>query len=205
MERADVSLSWYVGSPRQVLVLYSDRRHSRAIRFLRDPGNATKYHIDSKRIVVIGHSLGGFLAGYAASRDPAITAVAMIAAVNVGRINADPKERVLRLKRWEAQLHPVRGTTASELFSEAGRHTQDWDYMNWAAALQSRPVLLVAADDQNYRDMEALAEALVRKHSADLNRVHVVTDHSFSDRRIALQHIVVEWLNKIIAGAKRER
>ena len=52
-------------------------------------------------LVVIGHSLGGFLAGYEASHDSGITAVAMISAVNLGKLNADPKEREARLKRWE--------------------------------------------------------------------------------------------------------
>ena len=92
---------------------------SEAVRFLREQANAAKYRIDPKRLVVIGHSFGGFLAGYEASHDQGITAVAMIAAVNLGKINADPKERESRLRRWAAQLHPVPGTNAAELFAEA--------------------------------------------------------------------------------------
>jgi len=57
--------------------------------------------------------------------------------VNLGKINADPKEREARLKRWETQLHPVRGTTAAELFAEAERHAKDWDYVQWAEALRT--------------------------------------------------------------------
>jgi len=168
-----------------------------AVRFLRDPTNASKYHSDPKRLVVVGHSVGGFLAGYEASHDPDITAVAIIAAANVGRINVDPKERAARLKRWEAQLHPVRGSNAPELFAEAQRHEKDWDYVQWAEALRTRPVLLVEADDQNHVEMEALAAALRQKGTVALDKVAVETDHSFSDHRIALQSIVVEWLEKL--------
>ena len=168
-----------------------------AVRFLRDPANAAKYRSDPQRLVVVGHSLGGFLAGYEASHDPDITAVAMIAAVNLGRVNADPKEREARLKRWETQLHPIRGASAPELFAEAERHTKDWDYVQWADALRARPVLLVEADDQNHADMEALAGALRQKSAVALNQVAVATDHGFSDHRIALQTIVVEWLEKV--------
>ena len=50
----------------------------------------------------------------------------------------------------------MRGATASELFTEAERHGKDWDYVQWADALRGRPVLLVAADDQNHTDMDAL-------------------------------------------------
>lgn len=168
-----------------------------AVRFLRDPANAAKCRIDPQRLVVIGHSFGGFLAGYEASHDPNIAAVAMISAVNLGKVNADPKEREVRLKRWETQLHPVRGVTASELFGEAEQHAKDWNYVQWATALHARPVLLVEADDQNRADMEALAAALQQAGSHALDHRAVATDHSFSDHRIALQAIVVEWLEKL--------
>lgn len=168
-----------------------------AVRFLRDPTNAAKYRIDPKWLVVIGHSFGGFVAGYEGSHDPNIRAIAMIAAVNLGRINADPKERKSRLKRWEAQLHPVRGATAAELFAEAERHTKDWDYVQWADTMRTRPVLLIEADDQNHSDMEALAEALRQKGAVALQHTAVPTDHSFSDRRIELQSIVVQWLETL--------
>lgn len=168
-----------------------------AMRFLRDPANAAKYRMDSQRLVVIGHSFGGFLAGYEASHDPDVAGVAMIAAVNLGKINADPKQREIRIRRWETQLHPVRGVTASELFTEAEQHVREWDYVQWAGALGTHPVLLVEADDQNRGDMEALAAALRQKSPPAFDHAVVATDHSFSDHRIALQAIVVEWLEKL--------
>jgi uncharacterized protein len=165
-----------------------------AVRFLRQPANAAKFRIDPQRLVVIGHSFGGFLAGYQAGHDPEIRAVAMISAVNLGKINADPKEREARLKRWETQLHPVRGATAADLFAEAERHAKEWDYVQWAKALETRPVLLVEADDQNQTDMKALAAALRQKESVALEEKALASDHSFSDQRIALQSIVINWL-----------
>ena len=121
----------------------------------------------------------------------------MISAVNFGTINTDAKERESRLEGWKSQLHPVRGVTASELFAEAERHAKDWDYVQWAEALRGLPVLLVAANDQNHDDMEALAAAIPRKGSVTLEHTTVQTDHSFSDHRIALQTIVIGWLDKL--------
>ena len=69
--------------------------------------------------------------------------------------------------------------------------------MQWAEALRTRPVLLVEADDQNHRDMEALGAALRQKGANTLEEKPVATDHSFSDHRIALQTIVIEWLRKL--------
>jgi pimeloyl-ACP methyl ester carboxylesterase len=176
-----------------------------AVRFLRDPAVVTKYHLDPQRLVVIGHSFGGFLAGYVGSHDPNIGAVAIISAVNLGKINADPKERETRLKRWQTQLHPVHGATAAELFAEAERHADDWDYVRWADSLRKRQVLLVEADDQNHGDMEALASALRQKGASALEHTAVATDHSFSDHRIELQAIVVRWLEKLKSSGAADK
>jgi pimeloyl-ACP methyl ester carboxylesterase len=167
------------------------------VRFLRDPANVATYRIDPRRLVIIGHSFGGFLAGYEGSRDPDISAIGIISATNLGKINFDPKERDTRLKRWQTQLHPVHGATASDLFREAERHAKEWDYVQWADALRTRPLLLVEADDQNHMDMEALASALRQKGSSRLEQKAVATDHSFSDHRIALQTIVIDWLQQL--------
>jgi hypothetical protein len=113
-----------------------------------------------------------------------------------GNFNFDPKERDTRLKRWQTQLHPVHGATASDLFAEAERHAKAWDYVQWANALRTRPVLLVEADDQNHTDMEALASALRQKLAARLQQKVVATDHGFSGHRIALKTIVINWLQQ---------
>jgi uncharacterized protein len=167
------------------------------VRFLRDPANVATYRIDPRRLVIIGHSFGGFLAGYEGSHDPDISAIGIISATNLGKINVDPKERDTRLKRWQTQLHPVHGANASDFFAEAERHAKEWDYVQWADQLRTRPLLLVEADDQNHGDMEALASALRQKGSAHLEQKAVATDHSFSDHRIALQTIVIDWLHKL--------
>jgi pimeloyl-ACP methyl ester carboxylesterase len=183
-----------VGHLGSVLPVSAIEDVAEVVRFLRDPANAVKYRIDPQSLVVIGHSFGGFLAGYEAGHDRDIRAVAMISAVNLGKINANANEREARLKRWETQLHPLRGSNASELFAEAERHAKDWDYVQWVEALRGRPVLLVVADDQNHADMEALAAGIRQKGSVALEDKAVETDHSFSDHRIALQSIVVRWL-----------
>ena len=175
-----------------------------AVRFLRDAATATKYRIDPRRVVLIGHSFGGFLAAYEGSRNLDLAGIALISAVNLGTLNADPKEREIRLKRWSTQLHPVRGVTASELFAQAARHANDWDYVRWAGVLRDRALLIVTANDQNRTDMDALATALRKNRSAALQHAAVETDHSFSDRRIALQTIILGWLESLPKKSRRK-
>jgi hypothetical protein len=88
------------------------------------------------------------------------------------------------------------------LFAEADRHAEEWDYVRWAGALRHRPVLIVTADDQNRTDMDALAAALRKNGSVSLQHAALETDHSFSDRRIALQAIVLRWLETLKPTAR---
>src|SRR5277367_7107906 len=49
-----------------------------AIVFLRDPANAKKYRIDSRRIVEAGHSMGGLIAAHSGANDKAIIGAVLI-------------------------------------------------------------------------------------------------------------------------------
>jgi uncharacterized protein len=53
------------------------------LAFLRDPGYAAELRTDPKRIVLVGHSTGGFLATYAAAHDSSILALAIISAAHL--------------------------------------------------------------------------------------------------------------------------
>ncbi len=68
---------------------------------------------------------------------------------------------------------------------------------NRVGGLRARPILLVEADDQNRADMEALARALREQGASALTHAALATDHGFSDCRIALQAIVIDWLEKL--------
>src|SRR5947209_6310275 len=52
--------------------------------FLREPENGKKYRIDQNRIVLIGHSMGGFVAAYATAHDPKVYGAALISPQNLG-------------------------------------------------------------------------------------------------------------------------
>ena len=53
--------------------------------------------------------------------------------------------------------------------------------------------------------MEALSGALQQKGAVALSHVAVATDHTFSDHRIALQTIVIEWLETLKRRALSEK
>lgn len=167
-----------------------------AASFLR--GAAAKYHIAPGRIFVAGHSMGGYLAASAAAHDPAIAGLVMISAWDIGVDGnkfRDPAVRAAALKdEYRDDVIPLAGTSADRLMDEAMTHVQELEFVNFAAALRTRPVLLISAEDGSQADSHRLAMAL--KGGGRVTEVHMQTDHPYSDHRIALESAVVAWLAK---------
>jgi pimeloyl-ACP methyl ester carboxylesterase len=164
-----------------------------SMQFLRDAENAKKYRMDPKKIVLIGHSMGGFMAACAAARDPEIAGLAMIAAWNIGATMTGPRE-THRIDAIPAASSRLPGTTPAGLQAEAEANAAKWNYLDYAEALKNRPVLILEAHDRNLSYNKDMKAALQRAGSTRVTEIYMDTDHSFSDHRIALQAAVLEWL-----------
>jgi pimeloyl-ACP methyl ester carboxylesterase len=166
-----------------------------AIEYARSPEVTKKFHIDPKRIVLIGHSMGGFMAAYAGSRDPRILGVGMLAAWNIGADGSiTPEEKKKRIAGMEEERGPLHGCTAEGLMDEIVKHAPEWDYTKYAPSLKSRSVLIISTNDELRRANEAMDAALQKAGSSQTKYLHIETDHAFSAKRIALQTAVLEWL-----------
>jgi uncharacterized protein len=170
-----------------------------SIDFLRDPENVKKFHIDPAHIVLIGHSMGGFVAAYATAHEPNVFAVALISAANLGPASARQRSENAHefADRWSDNASRLAGTTSDELMGEVNRHTVDWDYMKYISQLKDRPVMVLEADDRNTADNKELAENLRKAGDTKVTEEHMHTDHPFSDHRIAMQATIVNWLESI--------
>ena len=167
-----------------------------AIAFLRDPGNAEKFRTDPHRIVLIGHSMGGFMAVNAAAHDPDITALCMISAWNIGAEMREPMNQ-RRKDLFDGASSRLAGTTPQGLLDEARANMAHWDYVDWAPLLKSRPVLVVESHDGTVADNKVFAERLRKAGAAQLTETYFETDHSYADHRIALQTAIVNWLQSL--------
>jgi uncharacterized protein len=167
-----------------------------AVQFLRDPENTKKYRIDTAKIVLVGHSMGGFLVAITGAGDPQVFGVAMISAWNLGPAAERPASPQ-RTKSFRDASPRLAGTTPEGLLSEAQKNAAKWNYFDWAPALKTRPMLVVESHDGNDPDNKAMAEALRKVGDAHVTEVYMETDHVYSDHRIALQAVVVEWLQSL--------
>jgi uncharacterized protein len=173
-----------------------------AIQFLRDPDNVKKFGIDAKKIVLIGHSMGGFMVAYAAAHDPGVAGVAMISAWNIGPFTARPQSKAA-LDDFAAEASRLAGTTPEELLAEAKGNAGQWNFWDYAPALKNRPVLILESDDGLGPDDKAMAAALRKAGDTEVTETHISTDHGYNDHRIALQAAVVAWLENLGSEAKK--
>jgi pimeloyl-ACP methyl ester carboxylesterase len=173
-----------------------------AITYLRDPANATRLHTDPKRIVLVGHSMGGFMAAYAGSHDPTILGVGLISAANFydwagGDLKPEQEQaNHARLVKGIADndILPLAGCTAESLAEEMLSHRKQWNFVDYAAMFGTRPLLLITSNDGLASGATRLATTVRALGSNHVTEQHFATDHSYSDQRIALQVAILNWL-----------
>ncbi|WP_297512907.1 alpha/beta fold hydrolase [uncultured Caulobacter sp.] len=168
-----------------------------AVAWLLDPANLAKYHIDPKRIVVAGHSMGGFMAASAAAADPRVAGTVMIDAWNIAEDAAQVPDSAEGRKAVAESLRagaaPL-ATTAEALADELIRDKAKLDLENLSAKIADRPVLMIGAEFANAPAVRKQAAAARAAGAKDLTEAYYPTDHSFSDSRIALESEVLRWL-----------
>mgnify|MGYP000159071116 FL=1 len=178
-----------------------------AITYLRRPESVKSLRVDSKRVVLIGHSMGGFMAVQAAAADPTVTAAGLISAADFGSPVPTPRTKesdeafiprlAERLSR--SGLAPLAGCTAEGLAREIVENSAEWKFAARADALRSRPVFVFTSDDGLASMGDTFASALKKAGSSRVTTQHFTTDHSYSDKRLELSAAVRSWLKDLAA------
>jgi pimeloyl-ACP methyl ester carboxylesterase len=181
-----------------------------AVAYLRSPAMAKILRLDPSRIVLIGHSMGGFMAVQDAAADRSIVAIGLISAADLGgRVPQPlPKERErAAIKALSASydregMDPISGCTPEELAHDTLANAAQWSFMAKVASLKSRPALIVTSDDAYAQGDQAFAAALRRAGDSRVATLHLPTDHVYSDQRGALSAAVLRWLATVVSPAK---
>lgn len=175
------------------------------VRYLLDPANAKKYHIDPHHIVVIGHSMGGYMAASATAHNSQVAAAVLISAWNIGadyqsqRHTGSSAPTIASEAKGLASdnnLLPLSGTSGEALAREIHDHQKELNFDNLAPAMAPRPVFVITANEGLAPADHALVEALQKAGDKSVKEQHFNTDHSYSGQRAELIAAIEEWLQK---------
>jgi len=166
------------------------------LAFLREPANVAALGIDTQRIVLAGHSMGGWVAAHTAAQDHGLIGAVLISASDMGRAGGRPPDRLLR--NMADNLESLNGATAESMAAELRDNAAAFRLENAAAGLAQIPLLALTADDGLAPDATALVKAIEAKGGHQAAVKHFVTDHSFSDHRIALESEIITWLGGLL-------
>jgi diadenosine tetraphosphate (Ap4A) HIT family hydrolase/acetyl esterase/lipase len=189
--------SW--GSPGKFSFASARADGEAAVAFLRDPANIAKYHIAPARIVVAGHSWGGFMAADASAAEPKVAGTILIDAWDIGKEAAgitSPEIRKAAVEGKRPDTVPLAGTSPELLVKEIETTAAKLDLEVLSAKVADRPLLVIGAEYAGAPTSRKLAAAARAAGAKDLTETYFPTDHSFSDSRIALEAEVLRWLGR---------
>ena len=168
---------------------------SNAIKFLQD--RQTNLRVDSQRLSVMGHSMGGFNALRAGHTIPDLRCVVGLAAANLGSY-ADRDEAARQgFKTYTDTLFMLNDYDGDKALAEIQKNAAQLDVHRYGPGLANKRVLLIAGlgdrvvPPQVQRDMVKA----FKPHLAVDSRF-LPGDHSFSQNRIQLQREVTSWLSQ---------
>jgi uncharacterized protein len=164
------------------------------LAYLRQPANAAKLGIDPGRMVVAGHSMGGWVAAMTAQRDPVLAGAILISAANMGALPASRKEAISLMADNRETLA---GVTPKRMADEAIANKAAFDWTPGAAELARRPLLVLTSDDGLAPEADALAARVKAVPGARVATLHAGTDHGWSGARIRLEDAVIDWLQAL--------
>jgi len=191
------------GAPGEFRFAHTVEDARAALAWLRDPANAAKYGIDASRLVVLGHSMGGFDTVMVGD-DAQVAGFVLISAADIGGFTAwlETSEGQAKGPAEFAEDLSFTNMSYEEMVSELRAEQAAFDWRANAAEMKGRPVLIVDSDDGALPTSDLAAQAVAAAGGPVPTRVKFATDHSFNDHRIALAAAVVGWLQATFPAAK---
>jgi uncharacterized protein len=162
------------------------------LSYLRNPANALKLGVDPTRIVIAGHSMGGWVVAHTASHDHALIGAILISMADMGLVGARPHAQAVA--EMADDMETLSNVTAESMVAELKAHAKEFVVAGTAEGLARIPVLALTANDHLASQTDALVAAIRGKGGTKITAMHVDTDHGWSDHRIALESTVITWL-----------
>lgn len=187
--------SW--GSPGSFGFAHCVQDAAAALTYLRTKPVAQSLGIDARRIVIVGHSMGGWVAVETAAQDHQLAGVGLISAADMSKDFPGAMPHAPLVKLLSGLMESLADQTPERMAAELQAHAAQWRFDQAYDRIGHVPVLVVTANDRYGPSDNALASALRTRGNRSITVVHMDTDHTYSDHRIALEAAVITWLQSL--------
>lgn len=187
--------SW--GSPGAFRFAHCAQDAEAILTYLRSQAVASDLGIDVKRIVVVGHSMGGWVAVETAAQDHRLAGVALISAADMSRDFPGRMPHAQLVTLLSGLTESLADVTPEQMAAELEAHAPQWRFDRSYDRIDHAPVLVITANDRYVPSDDALVNALRAHRGQSVTALHIDTDHVYSDHRIALQAALIGWLQSL--------
>jgi pimeloyl-ACP methyl ester carboxylesterase len=165
------------------------------IAFVQDTANSRQLGIDTRRIVIAGHSMGGWVTLHTASHHPELLGAIIISAADMGAAGLRPRDSVIA--HMAGDMESLSGTTPESMADEVHANAERFRFGSAARGLTRTPLLVITSDDGLAPRADSLVKQIRALGNSRITVAHMATDHSYSDKRIALETAIINWLAKL--------
>ncbi|TDF39697.1 alpha/beta fold hydrolase [Alteromonadaceae bacterium M269] len=169
-----------------------------ALTFMRSDKAINDYRVDADKLILLGHSMGGFAALQGSARDADIQCTVGLAAANFGARIAS-EDALNGLVNYTENLGPL-NTKQNSIANDIKKNRDSFDVHNLAPQLKGKSILLIAGDSDTVLPPATIHTPMVAafRKEADIKLTDIILpgDHSFSWSRFKLAETVVPWLKE---------
>jgi acetyl esterase/lipase len=165
------------------------------LAYLREPATAARLGVDTRRIAMAGHSMGGWVTVHTAAHDHDLIGAILISAADMGGAGATQRERLIA--HMADDMETLSGVTAESMADELRRNTKELRFDNAVSGLTHMPLLAMTSDDGLAPDVDVMVQAIKAKGGTGVTEIHMPTDHVWSDHRIAMESSILTWLARL--------
>jgi pimeloyl-ACP methyl ester carboxylesterase len=162
------------------------------LAYIRGPEAAAKLQIDPAHLVIMGHSMGGWVTAVTAGEDPGLAGAVMISAADMTSLRLAPP--ATRLQTAAENMEALAGVTAQSMADEMATLTPGMGFAAAAPGLARKPLLVLTSDDGLAPGADALVATIRKAGGQQVSTVHAATDHSWNTARIRLESEILSWL-----------
>jgi len=190
------------GSEGEFSFLGAEQDVQTVLGFMHEEKNATRLRIDTNRISIVGHSMGGHMAIAGILGNQTVQCAVAYDGINIGVYANAWQKNPDGAKGWKAygdSLFMLAGWSGDKAEKEILDHGDELDLIARAGNINGRPILLIPADTQVVPmdvHINPLRAALEKTKEAKITVTLIDDDHSYSGSRLTLIETTEHFLNE---------